>query len=84
MTSTNNKRGSKAKDMGTKVRELVAEHLGVETDDISIEDSFSNDLHMGPTELSELIEKLESMEVDTTKIDLTEIETISELIETLD
>lgn len=66
------------------VKKTLAEHLGLEVDDIKDEDSLSNDLHMGPTDLSALIEKLESERVDTTTISLTEIETVNDLIEALD
>jgi len=58
-------------------------YLGVEPDDISEEDSMAVDLHMGITEISDFLETLKDKGMVTEKIDLSEIDTVGELIEAL-
>lgn len=69
------------KDVSTKIKKLLSDYLGIEPEDIDDEDSLVADLHMKPTDLTDFIEILDTEGLDTTKLDLTEIETIGELIE---
>lgn len=65
-------------------KETLANFLGVEVDDISNEDSLSEDLHMQASDLSDFLGKLEALDFDVTKTDLTKIETVEDLMESLE
>lgn len=71
------------KDIKEKVIKILAEHLGIEPEDINDDDSFSHDLHMRASDLSDLMENLHTLNIETDNIDLTEIETVNELIDAL-
>jgi|GEM_PF-1650593 hypothetical protein len=72
-------------DEGNKLRSLVAkalaDHIGVEADDIKDDDFFFDDLHMNPTELTDFVHEIESLGVDSTKINLEELETFEDLLD---
>lgn len=65
------------------IRELLAQLLGLEPDDIKDDDLLSTDLHMRPTDISDFLAILDENGIDTTKLDLTEIESFSDLVEKL-
>ena|SRR3989344_5207988 len=65
------------------VKELLAEQIGVEPDDLGVEDSFVEDLHMTNADLTDFTNKLEVEGVNPTEIDFAEIETLGELLENL-
>lgn len=67
-----------------KIKAVLADQLGVEPDDIKGEDSFSDDLHMTATNLSDFVESLSEKGLDVSKIELTEVATVEELIEAVD
>jgi acyl carrier protein len=67
--------------MREKITKLLADFLGVETTDITPDDSLIEDLHMTPTDLADFVEILATAGLDTTKIDMTEIETLNDLYE---
>lgn len=71
--------------MNTKdtVKKLLAEQIGVEPDDIGEEDFLIEDLHMSPADLTDFVEKLEASGFPTHGLDLTEIETVEDLLEKL-
>ncbi|OGM28427.1 hypothetical protein A2962_04700 [Candidatus Woesebacteria bacterium RIFCSPLOWO2_01_FULL_39_61] len=69
------------KDVKTQIKKLLSEYLGVEPDDIDEEDSLVADLHMKPTDLTDFVEILDTRGLDISKLELTEIETVGELIE---
>jgi isopentenyldiphosphate isomerase len=71
---------NKTKDI---VRRELANYLGVETADIEDDSSLTEDLHMKATDLTDFMEILTRMGMETSNIDLTEIETFLELIEAL-
>lgn len=77
----NNNLPEKSKDSKDKIKETLAEALGVESEDIDEEDSLTTDLHMRPSDLADFVEKLKSIGIETSKIELTEIETVGELID---
>lgn len=70
-------------DIKIKVKRILSEYLGIEPDDISEEDSLIGDLHMKPSDLTDFLEILETEGINTSSLDLTEIETFAELIEEL-
>lgn len=73
----------KTKDIQGIVKKVLAEQIGVDPEDIKDEDVFSDDLHMTAANLSDFIETLKIRKIDVTKVDLTEITTVEELIEIL-
>jgi acyl carrier protein len=67
--------------MKEKITKLLADFLGVEPSDITDDDSLIEDLHMTPSDLSDFSELLAKSGFDTSTLDLTEIETVSDLYE---
>lgn len=65
------------------VRVEIANYLGVDTEDIEDETVLTDDLHMTPTDLTDLVEILTSKGLDTAKLDMSTVETFGELVETL-
>ena len=59
---------------------LLAEHLGVEPEDLNEEDFFNDDLQMNPASMTDFIEKLSLKGHKTTGIDFAETETIADLL----
>ena len=70
-------------DKKSQIIKLLAEQIGVEPEDIDEEDAFLTDLHMNPTELSDFVHSLTSLDLDVGRLNLTEIETVVELLEAL-
>ena len=70
-------------NIAAKIKDLLAHQLGVNPEDISEDDSLVEDLHMGATELTDFLEKIEASGIDTSSVDLREIETVEELVEKL-
>jgi len=66
-----------------KIKSILAQQLGIESEDINPDDSLVDELHMKPSDLTDFLEILEGEGVDTSKIYLTKIETVEELIEAL-
>ena len=72
-------------DKTTKiVKRVIAEQIGVEPEDVHLSDKFTEELHMRPTDLSDLLENLKNANLDTKDVDLSEIETVEDLITVLD
>lgn len=63
------------------VKEILSEMLGIETTDISNLDLLTEDLHMNPTEITDLIEKLAQKEIFIEEGVFKDIETVGELID---
>lgn len=76
MTKTN-------KEVSEKIISLLAEHIGVETDELDLADSLQEDIHMSITDLADFMGKLSEEGFDTENLDLGEIESIEDLIENL-
>lgn len=70
-------------DKKSQIIKKLAEHIGVEPEDIDNDDAFLTDLHMNPTELSDFVHSLTSLDLDISRLNLTEIETVSDLLEAL-
>lgn len=66
-----------------KVKQLLADYLGVDLEDIENESVLTVDLHMTAVDLTDFEEKLKTSGFDTSRVDLTEIETFEDLVEGL-
>ncbi len=64
-----------------KIRKELADYLGTDPEDIDDESVLTEDLHMQPTDLTDFAEILSSAGYDISKLDFTEIETFSELVD---
>jgi acyl carrier protein len=71
---------NKTKDI---VKRELANFLGVESEDIEDESSLTEDLHMKATDLTDFMEILARMGMETSGVDLTETETFLDLVEAL-
>lgn len=65
------------------ILKILAEHLGVSEEDIHLEDSFVDHLHMNPVSMSDFIKVLEEKGVETDLLDLSQIKTVQDLLEGL-
>lgn len=66
------------------VKESLAELLGIETDDISYDDSLRDDLHMRATDITDLLEILNTKGIEISKLELSDIQTFEDLVRGLD
>jgi acyl carrier protein len=66
-----------------KVKDILSEQLGTEPEDIGNDDSFSDNLNMRTSEISDLFCKIEESSNDEKKIDTEEVQTVGDLIEYL-
>lgn len=64
--------------MKDKLLHILSDIIGVEPDDINMEDSLKEDLHMNAVDLAELAEKLNTEGYGA--VDLSEVDTVEELI----
>lgn len=71
---------NKTKDI---VRRELANYLGVDTEDIEDDSSLTIDLHMKASDLTDFMEVLVRMGMETSSVDLTVTETFLDLIEAL-
>lgn len=67
-----------------KVKRLLAEHIGVEPEDINDDDSFIEDLHMNPSELVDFSQKLEEAGFEISRVNFTDLEKVEDLVEALE
>jgi acyl carrier protein len=65
------------------VRRELANYLGIEPEDVEDDSILTEDLHMKATDLTDFMEILTRMNLETRDVDLTEIETFSDLVEAL-
>lgn len=75
---------SEQNKMFEMVMDVLSDHVGVEKDDILPEFSFTEDLHMSPANITDFLEELHKLNIDISKIDMTEIETIEDFLEQLE
>lgn len=64
-----------------KITGLLAEQLGVETQDIKPEDTFDGDLHMSAGDLTDFALTLQKNEIKVESIELGNFKTIGEFID---
>jgi isopentenyldiphosphate isomerase len=65
------------------VRKELASYLGIEPEDVEDDSILTEDLHMKATDLTDFMEILTRMNLETRDVDLTEIETFLDLVEAL-
>jgi isopentenyldiphosphate isomerase len=65
------------------VRRELANYLGIEPEDVEDDSILTEDLHMKATDLTDFMEILTRMNLETRDVDLTEIETFLDLVEAL-
>lgn len=70
-------------DISFAVNKILADFLGVEPSDISEDDSLTEDLHMTAIDLTDFTEILKTAGFETSKLDMTEVETLEDLYEKL-
>jgi hypothetical protein len=63
------------------VIKLLSDFLGVEEDDIHMDDSLREDLHMSPSEITDFVQILNDHSFEVELTDLTTIETLEELLD---
>lgn len=71
-------------DIEKNIKKLLAEHVGTEPDEINTDYSLKSDLHMNASDISDFLGKMEESDIDTSKIDLTEVDTVGDIIESLE
>lgn len=67
-----------------KILDVLAQILGADKDDFGLSDSFVDDLHMNTVELADLAQQLEDLGYNISPEDMSNIDTISDLLETID
>lgn len=67
-------------DEAKKLVTLLADHLGISAGDISTEDYLREDLHMSASDISELADTLNSEGLEVDSANLTQVETVADLI----
>lgn len=65
------------------IKKELADFLGLEPEDIEDDSFLSEDLHMQASDITDFIQKLTSLNYLTSNLDLTEIETFDDLIESI-
>ena len=66
------------------IKRIIAEHLGVDVEDVQDEDHLTRDLHMSAADLTDVIEKLSTAGLDTDNINPQKIKTVKNLQESID
>lgn len=70
-------------DVKNIIKKNLSEFLGIEPDDIEDDFSLTEDLHMKPTDLTDFMERVGNLGYDIQSVDMTEIDTFSDLIDAL-
>jgi acyl carrier protein len=65
------------------VKKLLADFLGIDPEDIEEDFSLTEDLHMKATDITDFMDLLNKKNIVTDGVDLTEIETFSDLTEAI-
>lgn len=81
---TENKHRKENRNMLEKIKEIVADQLGIDEDDIELESNFKEDLEADSLDLFELVMALEEeYGVEIPSEDLEKIATVNDIIEYL-
>ena len=67
-----------------KILKIIADHIGVEKDELNEEDFLDEDLHLNPSGIMDLAKAFEENDVDISSLNFSEIETISDIFEALE
>ena len=82
--NTENKHRKENRNMLEKIKEIVADQLGIDEDDIKLESNFKEDLEADSLDLFELVMALEEeYGVEIPSEDLEKIATVNDIIEYL-
>jgi len=73
----------KHKNIKQLIKGILSDHLGVEPQDLNDDDSFTDELHMGATEIADFVQSLSDANIDVSKIDFEETPTLGELLDYL-
>ncbi len=65
------------------IKNILAEYLGIEAEDIHDDDSLVDDLHMNASDITDFTHELEAKGVDISELDFTQIDTVGEMLEAL-
>ena len=65
------------------IKESLSQLLGIEKTDIQTEDSFKEDLHMGPAEITDFIQLMSKKGINIDNFDTEEIETVGDFVDFL-
>lgn len=66
-----------------KLKQILSDQLGIDPEDVKEDDRLVEDLHMRAPEITDLVEALSNEGFKTTDLELTEIETVTDLYEAL-
>lgn len=69
------------KDTENKIIKLLADNIGVDTEDVSVEDTFIDDLHMSAADLADFIATLGGEGFDISPDDIEGLEIVADLVE---
>jgi acyl carrier protein len=72
-----------SQEISKKVKEILAEQIGTEPDEINDSDSFIDHLHMRPSDISDFYNLLTQNKIDVANIDIEDVVTVGDLIEML-
>jgi acyl carrier protein len=72
-----------SQEIAKRVKDVLANYLGTEAEDIEDEDSFTDNLNMSPSDTFDFINQLAKHDIDTSRLDMNDIETVGDLIELL-
>jgi len=70
-------------DINQKIKNVLAQQIGAEVDDIENEAFLDEDLHMTPADITDFIEKLSEKGFDVSALDLENLETVEDVVEAL-
>ncbi|OGM05209.1 hypothetical protein A2125_01760 [Candidatus Woesebacteria bacterium GWB1_43_5] len=73
----------KKPELNQKILSMLANQLGIESDDITTDDSFAQDLHMSSIDLADFAHTLEDTGFAITPEDISKFATVGELTEFL-
>jgi len=72
-------------DTETKIKDIIlskiAEQIGVDVEDIDLEDSLIDDLHLNTAEITDLLAKLSDQGLEVEESEFENIDTVSDLID---
>lgn len=58
---------------------ILSEHLGVNQSDLDVDDRIKEDLHITMKDFSELMDKFEELDINTSMVDYAKIDTVADL-----
>jgi acyl carrier protein len=72
-------------DTETEIKEIIlsriAEQIGVDIEDIDLEDSLIDDLHLNTAEITDILAKLSDQGLEVEESEFENIDTVSDLID---